>query len=253
MPSPFSFGCILMCLRYTLEYRRGDSEIWLHLNATVDVYSGVHCVSGLSPETPYSFRLSFQNEHGTSEHMHTQATTSLGKSVYCIVPMHNYCIKCTSECSCNSVIVFSSACNFYVDWEFTTCSTIGTYLSFVFMHIVYLLLVCLFVCWIYSTHAHTHTHTRTHIRTGVPGKPSRPIVSDPSPTSVSAQVFFTDLGSRDLQGLSANITQTSSGQTHTQYLQVPAGQQVYQVNGLEGEGRAGDGSEWRGGEGWEYE
>ena len=240
----------------------------MHVNATVDVYSGAHCVSGLSPETPYLFRLSFQNEHGTSEHMHTQATTSLGKSVYCTVPMRTYCIKCTSECSCDTVYctvpmrtycikctsecscntVLSSACNFM--W-IVYCMFNYWYLSFVFTYIVCLLLVhCTFLLYLLNTHtrAHTHAHTHTHTRTGVPGKPSRPIVSDPSPTSVSARVFFTDLGSGDLQGLSANITQTSSGQTHTQYLQVPAGQQVYQVNGLEGEGRGVNGGEGRGGE-----
>ena len=134
---------------------------------------------------------------------------------------------------------------------FTACSTIGV--CHLFLLVYCLLVACsLHFSVIFTqhthTHAHTHTHTHTHTRTGVPGKPSRPIVSDPSPTSVSARVFFTDLGSGDLQGLSANITQTSSGQTHTQYLQVPAGQQVYQVNGLEGEGRGVNGGEERGGE-----
>ena len=230
-----------MYRRYTLEYRRGDSEIWLHLNATVDVYSGAHCVSGLSPETPYAFRLSFQNEHGTSEHMHTQATTSLGKSVYCVVPMHTYCIKCTSECSCILCLVLLE-----IFMYIGSLLHVQLLLSVIYFYAYCLLVACFFVCLLdlLNTHAHTHTHTHTHTRTGVPGKPSRPIVSDPSPTSVSAQVFFTDLGSRDLQGLSANITQTSSGQTHTQYLQVPAGQQVYQVNGLEGEGRGGEGWGW---------
>ena len=74
---------MLLDFRYTVEYRRGNSKDWVALNVTTDVYSGRHCVSGLNPETLYMFRLSFHNEHGTSEHMHTQANTLLGTSVYC--------------------------------------------------------------------------------------------------------------------------------------------------------------------------
>ena len=77
------FFFVLLHFRYTVEYRRGNSKDWVALNVTTDVCSGRHCVSGLNPETLYMFRLSFHNEHGTSEHMHTQANTLLGTSVYC--------------------------------------------------------------------------------------------------------------------------------------------------------------------------
>ena len=84
----------------------------------------------------------------------------------------------------------------------------------------------------YITATLTHTHAHTH--TGVPGSPSRPIVSDPSSTSVTLRFVFADLGSGELQGVVTNITQTSNGAMHTRYFGVAAGQQAYQVRGLVG-------------------
>lgn len=70
---------------YVLEYRVNGQD-WVMSNDKLNILSGKHCVTGLTPKQDYSFRLKFGNEHGSSEAKIGTITTPIGVPAAPTVP-----------------------------------------------------------------------------------------------------------------------------------------------------------------------